>query len=71
MNKVEIINTLKLLREDKGSYAKIYSSSIRKLHEQLNLENLNLIEYLDSKNFNNVSELIAHLITLNKTINKL
>lgn len=71
MNRVEIINTLKLLQEGKGPYGKIYNSFINKLHEQLNLENLNLIEYLDSKNFNNTSELISHLITLNKTINKL
>lgn len=71
MNKVEIINTLKSLQEGKGPYGKIYNSFVKKLHEQLNLENLNLIEYLDSKNFNNTSELIARLITLNKTINKL
>lgn len=71
MNKKEIIDVLKLLQDNKSSYSKLYRSFTMKLKKPINLDNLELIEYLDSKNFNNIFELISHLITLNKNTNKL
>lgn len=71
MNKKEIIDVLKLLQDNKSSYSKLYRSFTMKLKKPINLDNLELIEYLNSKNFNNIFELISHLITLNKNTNKL
>lgn len=71
MNKKEITDVLKLLQDNKSSYSKLYRGFTKRLKNPIKLDGLELIEYLDSKNFNNIFELISHLITLNKNTNKL
>ena len=71
MNKKEIIDVLKLLQDNKSSYSKLYRGFTKRLKNPIKLDSFELIEYLNSKNFNNIFELISHLITLNKNTNKL